>query len=472
MGLCRRLLPGAMAILVGTASLVTVGCVQRHSGSGEPTTNVSSIDIGKFTPNTSGPAWESMAIVFTEQASKKDIISKTLTQADFNGGNGGGAIMTLKVPYGSYFVRLQYFSAQQKVVYQSCADEQKKLQTLAQPQVTMAIKICDVGDNVISTLPTSSDVSIKPIPSDSGSTTQTGQGVAWLALNGNRLVKEEGQQPVVLRGVSTHGLQWFGQFANESAVKWLRDDWKISVIRAAMYTSPVEQGFVAQSSQGDQVTAVVDAAVKLGIYAIIDWHILNDGNPNQYKDQALSFFKEMAQKYGNTPNVIFEICNEPNGDVTWDRDIKPYAEQLVAAIRQIAPKNIIIIGTPTWSQDVDAAAASPVAGTNLMYSLHFYAGTHSQDLRNKADAALGKGIALFVTEWGVSQATGDGGVFAEESDRWLEFMAQRQMSWVAWNLSDKSESSAFLQQGASTTGGWTDQQLSPAGKYIKAALQR
>ena len=295
--------------------------------------------------------------------------------------------------------------------------------------------------------------------------------VPWLDVHDGKLVGEAGQA-VVLRGISTHGLQWFPQFANGNALRWLRDDWRLSVVRAAMYTAPEANGFIANRQLASRVYSVVDAAIALNIYVIIDWHILSDGNPNQYRKEALAFFQEAAQRYGNVPNVLFEICNEPNGNVLWDRDIRPYALELTEVIRRYAPRNIIIVGTSTWSQDVDIAAAAPLTASNIMYALHFYAGTHTQWLRDKVDRALAKGLAVFVSEWGVSEASGTGGVYRDEADRWLQFLAQRQISWVNWNLSDGRETSAVLTPGANTQGGWNAGSLSQAGRYVKAAMGR
>jgi len=198
---------------------------------------------------------------------------------------------------------------------------------------------------------------------------------------------------------------------------------------------------------------------------------LNDGNPNQFRREALEFFGDMAKRYKDTPHVIFEICNEPNGDVQWARDIKPYAEDVVQAIRREGAKNIIIIGSPTWSQDVDQVAQVPMTGENLMYALHFYTGTHKEALRNKARVAIDKGLALFATEWGLSEATGNGGVYLAEADVWLEFLKQHQISWVAWNLSDKNESSALLNPGVSQNGNWNDSNLTEGGRYIRNAIR-
>ena len=141
-----------------------------------------------------------------------------------------------------------------------------------------------------------------------------------------------------------------------------------------------------------KAAAAVDAAIANDLYVILDWHILSDGNPMAHVEEAAAFFAEMAQRYRDVPNVLYEICNEPNGNVSWAGDVKPYAQRIVSVIRAHSPKAVILIGSPTWSQDIHLAAADPVAGDNLMYTLHFYAGTHGAELRGRIDDALAKGL--------------------------------------------------------------------------------
>ncbi|MEK5081914.1 cellulase family glycosylhydrolase [Bacillus sp. FSL H8-0515] len=285
-----------------------------------------------------------------------------------------------------------------------------------------------------------------------------------LSLKGTQLVSQDGKA-VQLKGTSSHGLQWYGDFVNKDSLKWLRDDWGITVFRAAMYTA--DGGYIDNPSLKNKVKEAVEAAKELGIYVIIDWHILNDGNPNQHKEKAKEFFEEMSRLYGNTPNVIYEIANEPNGDVNWKRDIKPYAEEVISVIRKHDPDNIIIVGTGTWSQDVNDAANDQLKDANVMYALHFYAGTHGQFLRDKANYALSKGAPLFVTEWGTSDASGNGGVFLDQSREWLNYLNSKNISWVNWNLSDKQESSSALKPGAAKTGGWPLSDLSASGAFVR-----
>lgn len=289
-----------------------------------------------------------------------------------------------------------------------------------------------------------------------------------LRVNGVNLVDKNGSN-YQLRGMSSHGLHWFGQYMNPSSIQWMRDDWKANVVRAAMYTA--EGGYISNPSVKDKVIETVNAAIAKGVYVIIDWHILADNDPNQYKPQAIEFFKDMARRYGNYPNVIYEIANEPNGSVNWNNQIRPYAVDVIREIRQIDPDNIIIVGTGTWSQDIHHAADNPLPYSNVMYTLHFYAGTHGQYLRDRVDYARSKNAAIFVTEWGTSQASGDGGVYENDTRTWINFLNSRGISWVNWSLCDKNEASAALAGGASATGGWNDWNLSPSGKLVRSLMR-
>jgi endoglucanase len=288
-----------------------------------------------------------------------------------------------------------------------------------------------------------------------------------LSVKDGRLVDRAGK-PVQLKGISSHGIQWYGDFVNERAIRSLRDDWGISVFRVAMYTE--NDGYISNPALKKKVKEAVEAARKLGVYVIIDWHILSDNDPNKHKAKAKAFFSEMAGLYGKTPNVIYELANEPNGGVTWKGQIKPYIEEVTAVIRAKDPDNIIIAGTGTWSQDIQDAADNPVADANTMYALHFYAGTHGKALRDRIDYALRKKAPIFVSEWGTSDALGSGGPFLSEAKVWIDFLNSRKISWVNWSLSDKNETSAALLPGANKTGSWPDSQLSPSGRFVKKEL--
>lgn len=291
------------------------------------------------------------------------------------------------------------------------------------------------------------------------------QAHGQLTVEGNRIVGNSGQT-VQLRGMSLFWSQWIGTYWNAEVIRWLADDWKCAIVRAPM---AVEHGgyLTSPHTENQKVKAVVDAAIAEGIYVIIDWH---DHNASAHTSQARAFFSEMAQTYGSYPNVIYEIFNEPDYE-TWGGEIKPYAQTVIDAIREHDPDNLVIVGTPEWSQRVDIAAGNPLADPNVAYTLHFYAASHKEALRQRAASALAGGIALFVTEWGTCEYTGDGYLDYNETSAWLDFMDQHGLSWCNWSIADKAETAAALTSGASTAGGWPESQLTPSGTLLRTTLR-
>ncbi|WP_434311516.1 cellulase family glycosylhydrolase [Hominifimenecus sp. rT4P-3] len=307
------------------------------------------------------------------------------------------------------------------------------------------------------------------IPSDS-STPLERHGA--LSVSGTNLIDQNGE-PFQLTGISTHGLAWFPQYVSLDAFRTLRDDWGANLIRLALYTE--EYGGYCSGGDRGQLKARIDDGVsyatELGMYAIIDWHILSDGNPMTHKEEAKSFFSEMSRKYRDHRNVLYEICNEPNGGVSWDT-IKRYAEEIIPVIRANDPDAVILIGTPTWSQDVDAAARNPIKGYgNLMYSLHFYAATHTDFLREKARTALNKGLPLFITEFSICDASGNGAIDYRQAEKWFQLIDEYNLSYAGWNLSNKGETSALLRSSCQKTSGWADHDLSDTGRWLKKQIQ-
>lgn len=285
-----------------------------------------------------------------------------------------------------------------------------------------------------------------------------------LRTEGAKIVGQDGQ-PVSLAGTSLFWSQWEGQFWNASCVDWLQRDWHSDIIRAAV---GVEGGGYLDHPAVEQarVERVADAAIAAGLYVIIDWH---DHYANRHTAEAVKFFQAMARQYGSTPNIIYEIFNEPT-KISWSHDIKPYAQEVMAAIRAIDREHLIIVGTPTWSQDVDAAADDPLDDRNVAYALHFYAGTHKQYLRDKADYALRKGRALFVTEWGTCNADGAGPIDQVSTMEWMGFLRSRQLSHCNWAVSEKAESASIVRPGSSGTGGWKESELTPSGKLVRSLM--
>ncbi len=293
-----------------------------------------------------------------------------------------------------------------------------------------------------------------------------------LSVRGSGLVDKNGNE-FQIQGVSTHGIAWFPEYVNKAAFQTIRDEWGANCIRLAMYSAEYG-GYCTGGNQTDLKQLVNDGvsyATELGMYVIIDWHIMNqDGDPNTHKKEALAFFEEMSSKYADYDNVIYEICNEPNGGTQWS-SIKSYAMEVIPVIKANNPDAIIIVGTPNWSQDVDAAAKDPITGySNIMYTIHFYADTHRDSLRQKMQVAIDKGLALFCTEFGICDASGSGANNITEGNKWISAMDSNNISYCIWNLSNKAETSSLIQSSCNKTSGWTMNELTEAGKWYVGIL--
>ena len=293
-----------------------------------------------------------------------------------------------------------------------------------------------------------------------------------LQVVGNRLCDKYGDK-VYLHGLSTHGIAWFPDYVNEAAFKEFRNDWNANVIRLAMYTAEYG-GYCAGGNKEQLKTLIrngVEYATKNDLYVIVDWHILSDGNPNTYKSQAIEFFREMSKEFADHNNVLYEICNEPNSGTSW-KEIKAYAEEVIPVIRENDKDAIIIVGTPNWCQSIGDAAADPIQGyDNIMYAVHFYAATHTDWLRNDMVKAVDAGLPVFVTEFGICDASGNGAIDEYQASEWIRVMNENAISYCGWNISNKNETSAIFKSGCNKTSGWTENDLSASGKWMYEMLR-
>ena len=291
-----------------------------------------------------------------------------------------------------------------------------------------------------------------------------------LSVKGTDIVDESGSK-YQLKGVSTHGITWFPDYVNKDAFQSIRDDWDANLVRLAMYTDTGDSNGYCSGGDRDSIRGLVDtgvtAATELGMYVIIDWHILNDNNPNSHIDDAKEFFDDVSAKYSSNHNVIYEICNEPNGGTSW-ADIKNYAETIIPVIRKNDKNAIIIVGTPNWSQDVDIVSEDPITGyDNIMYAVHFYAATHKDDLRNKVKTAISNGLPVFVSEFSLCDASGNGGIDYDSSDEWFDLINDNNLSYASWSLCNKNETSALIKPDSTATSTITIDDLSDTGKYVR-----
>lgn len=286
-----------------------------------------------------------------------------------------------------------------------------------------------------------------------------------LHVDGPKL-KDQNGDVVVLRGMSYGWHNWWPRFYNQGTVKWLHRDWGCTVIRAAMGIEPPKGYLQKPKWSKKKIKTLVKAAIRENIYIIIDWH-----SHNMHLEEAKAFFKEMAETYGHYPHVIYEIFNEPDHE-TWD-EVKAYTGELISVIRDIDPDNIILIGSPQWDQKIDIVADDPVTGyNNIMYTLHFYAATHKQWLRDRCEYAITKGLPIFVSESAGMEANGDGDIDHDEWNKWIACLDKHQISWIAWAISDKEETCSVLKRSAGSKGKWKDRDLKEWGIQVRSLLRK
>ena len=290
-----------------------------------------------------------------------------------------------------------------------------------------------------------------------------------LQVSGKNIVDVNGEN-VTLRGISTHDIFFFTDSVspcyNESALDALVDDWGINVLRIASYT----ELYIKKNAEERRafIDEMVDMCAQKGIYCIIDWHTLNEGtsDPMFAYEEAKEFFEYMSKKHAGKAHVIYEICNEPQED-SWAR-VKHYAQEMIDVIVKNDPNSIIIVGTPIWSKRVDDAAISQLDYPNAIYSLHYYAASDKEELRQKGDYALSLDCPIIVSEFGTCTSTGNGKIDYSSTIEWFEWMNENNISWINWNFSEKKESSALLKPGSCTEKRWND--VSESGRLIKWAL--
>lgn len=287
-----------------------------------------------------------------------------------------------------------------------------------------------------------------------------------LEVCGVKLCNED-RNAVQLRGMSTHGLQWYSQCVNDASLDTLVG-WGADVLRISMY---IQEGGYETDPEGftNLVSSIIDQATERGLYAVVDWHMLSPGDPNHNLESAKTFFTEIANRHNDKTNLIYEIANEPNG-VDWPT-IKGYAEELIPVIRAVDPETPILVGTRAWSSlgvsdgaDASEVINDPVNADNIMYTFHFYAASHGDEYLNELSSAA-EAIPMFVSEFGTQEASGDGPNDFDNSQRYIDLMAEKQISWTNWNFSDDSRSGAVFNEGSCDSGSYDS--LKPAGEWIR-----
>nr|UNG40310.1 glycoside hydrolase family 5 subfamily 2 [Necydalis major] len=287
----------------------------------------------------------------------------------------------------------------------------------------------------------------------------------YLSVIGSNLVNQKGDI-VQLKGMALYWSIWKPQYWNEDTVAAIHDVCHSNVVRASMGVDTFDGGYLTDPvGQRDLVETVIKAAIKNDIYVIVDWH---EEHAEDHLERAKDFFSYISKKYGSYPNMMYETFNEPL-DVSWSDDLKPYHEEIIKAIRANDPNNVIIVGTPTWSQRVDLAAEDPITDQkNIMYTLHFYAGSHRQWLRDLAQGAIDKGLPIFITEYGTDNVDPNATVDEAESILWWDWCDKNNLSYANWAICDVNEASAALIADTTPKQVCQDEYLTKSGRLVVA----
>ncbi len=291
-----------------------------------------------------------------------------------------------------------------------------------------------------------------------------------LTVVGTKLTNKNGY-PIQLRGMSSHGIQWYNQCLTDASLDAVANDWGADVFRISMYIQ--EGGYETNPTYyTNLVKTLVNKVTSRGMYALIDFHMLTPGDPNYNTSRAITFFTEMANTFKNNNNILYEICNEPNGNVSW-ATIKNYANQVIPVIRAIDNDAPIIVGTRAWSSlglsegsSAQEIVNSPLTFANILYTFHFYAKDHRDSYLNHLDWASDR-LPIFVTEFGTQEASGDGANDMTMSQRYMDLMRTKKISWANWNYSDDARSGAVWTTGTCSGTNWTTSRLKEAGLFIR-----
>lgn len=293
-----------------------------------------------------------------------------------------------------------------------------------------------------------------------------------LKVVGPQLCDQNGE-PVQLRGVSTHGIQWFPEYVNQELFNELHNDWNVNAVRLAMYTIESE-GYCADGNKDEIKQTMCDGieyAKNADIYAIVDWHTMRDGDPSTYTEEAITFFDEMSEKYADYDNVIYEICNEPN-TVTW-AVIREYAMKVIPVIREHDPDAVILIGTPIYCKAPTEPSRDIITEyDNIMYTCHFYAASHHETIQTELKRAVDMGLPVFVSEFGICSNTGTGSLDVEWGDSWIDLCDENGISYMCWQLSNKHESSSLITEECTKTSGFNLEELSEQGQWLREKYSR
>ena len=299
----------------------------------------------------------------------------------------------------------------------------------------------------------------------------TGDGIkahGKLAVKGTDLVDENGNK-VQLRGMSSHGLLWYPEYTNYASISETKKH-GANMFRIAMYSDDRNGGYVQKSELSWKLMqTAIENTLAADMYVIVDWHVLNDQNPLHNVEKAKEFFSEVSARYKEEKGILYEICNEPNGETTWE-DIVKYANQVIPVIRANAPNAVVLVGTPDYSYSITKVHKDALSYKNLMYSYHFYAGQFDDSYKDMIATCKDNGVPVFVSEWGINTEQNQNRAL-EQGKQFARYLNEEGLSFAAWSLCNKEEVFSVLKAECKKYSRWKESDLTEVGKILFSALK-
>lgn len=303
-----------------------------------------------------------------------------------------------------------------------------------------------------------------------------------LSVNGTTLVNAEGET-VVLKGISSYGIQDCGEFFTSEVVKTLAEDWGCDVLRIAVTGDSFNGGYMKEPDKYfDSVCKICDMCIEQGIYVIVDWNVNYMDEPDETKETAVDFFSRLSIIYPDSPNIIYEVANDPYLDTDldeetdeWEDVIKPFASEVIDAVRTNNPNSIVIVGVPDRGADIEGASEAPLDYENVAYAYRFFSATTGDITREKVQHAIDNGICVFATEWGFGNTNGNSGISTGKSSEWIEFFKENQISWCNYAIGSNTadDSNALCMTSDRYTdeqkynGHWPEGLLTDSGRFAR-----
>jgi hypothetical protein len=284
-----------------------------------------------------------------------------------------------------------------------------------------------------------------------------------LYVDGNK-IKDPCGNEVVLRGISLidlgHLQDWQGGVINMlnritdktdpcgSSIGWYPKIIRIPIVPADTHQccwpyefNPNDLNDPANESLYNLLRTTVNACAAKDMYAIIDWHYIDD--TFRHVQTTSAFWTFMAPRFANDNHVMFELYNEPTNGygtdaVNWML-VRKDMQTWINIVRTYAPDNIILVGGPSFCQTIGPVAGNPPIGDDIaivshIYPAHWLSIYGSQQNFKDNITTCAAAYPVIMTEWGFTSNSDTllNGTITNYGQPLMDFREQYGISNTAW----------------------------------------